>query len=161
MRYIKIENSKPINYSIKQLFEEHPNAVIYKKSKMPNERRLRKYSVYPLITTAPPVVTEDSTVEEGIPEYVDKEWKQTWVIRKLTKEEIDAKVAESENIYVENEKLENTSETFIASKETQEQRYEICKGCDHFTALKTCKECGCIMPLKVKLFSAVCPVGKW
>jgi hypothetical protein len=128
---------------------------------MPNERRLRKYSVYPLITTAPPVVTEDSTVEEGIPEYVDKEWKQTWVIRKLTKEEIDAKVAESENIYVENEKLENTSETFIASKETQEQRYEICKGCDHFTALKTCKECGCIMPLKVKLFSAVCPVGKW
>ena len=161
MRYIKLKNDELINYTIEQLLLDYPDAVIYKKSKMPNERLLRKYGVYPLTTTTPPDITDDSTVEEGIPEYVNKQWRQTWVIRKLTQEEIDEKVAKSKNTYIENKELENTDAPFIASKETQEQRYEICKECDQFTSLKTCNQCGCIMPLKVKLFSAVCPIGKW
>jgi hypothetical protein len=50
---------------------------------------------------------------------------------------------------------------FFASKELQEQRENICKSCDSFTTLNTCKECGCIMPLKNKIKSATCPLGKW
>lgn len=49
----------------------------------------------------------------------------------------------------------------IASKHVQETRYDICKKCDRLTMIKTCKECGCIMPLKVKIPSASCPLGKW
>lgn len=41
-------------------------------------------------------------------------------------------------------------------------RYEMCLECPHFIdKTKQCRECGCIMPLKVKLRDAVCPVGKW
>ena len=41
-------------------------------------------------------------------------------------------------------------------------RYDTCKSCDRFNKyLKTCKECGCFMPLKVKLKNAYCPINKW
>jgi hypothetical protein len=159
MRYIKLENDEPINYTIEQLLLDYPEAVIYKKSKMPNESLLAQYSVYPLITIQMPDLKEDEMVEESTPEFRDNEWHQTWSVRKLTEEEI-------------NEILKNThedildttvpdGESFFTTKEIQEQRYEICNGCEHFTALKTCRECGCIMPLKIKLTNVSCPIGKW
>jgi hypothetical protein len=41
-------------------------------------------------------------------------------------------------------------------------RMYICTGCKHLNQItKTCKECGCFMPLKTKLPNAYCPVGKW
>ena len=43
----------------------------------------------------------------------------------------------------------------------QEERYSICQGCEHFTAAKTCTQCGCFMLTKTKLKYAVCPVDKW
>jgi hypothetical protein len=43
-----------------------------------------------------------------------------------------------------------------------EQRLNICLECDRLINLtKQCKECGCIMPAKVKLEKATCPLGKW
>lgn len=45
---------------------------------------------------------------------------------------------------------------------TADERYEICKACDWFrSVIRQCKKCGCIMPLKVKLASATCPMRKW
>lgn len=45
---------------------------------------------------------------------------------------------------------------------TQEERLAICKKCPSYRKfVKQCKECGCIMPAKVKLAEAFCPLGKW
>jgi hypothetical protein len=49
-----------------------------------------------------------------------------------------------------------------ASEEKAKSRYDVCLECDRLiTATKQCKECGCVMPLKVKLERATCPIGKW
>lgn len=42
------------------------------------------------------------------------------------------------------------------------KRLEICQSCDKFiSTTKQCRECGCIMPMKVKLAKAKCPLNKW
>jgi hypothetical protein len=42
------------------------------------------------------------------------------------------------------------------------ERYAVCQECpDLISTTKQCKHCGCIMPMKVKLKEATCPVGKW
>jgi hypothetical protein len=55
-----------------------------------------------------------------------------------------------------------------ASDEDAAARLAICEGCpqlrkktDRHGLKSTCKECNCFMPEKVKLASAVCPLGKW
>ena len=40
-------------------------------------------------------------------------------------------------------------------------RIDICKDCERFTSLSMCQECNCFMPLKVRIGSASCPLGKW
>ena len=41
-------------------------------------------------------------------------------------------------------------------------RLGICEDCPEFVNLtKQCKQCSCIMPLKVKLKEVTCPIGKW
>lgn len=41
-------------------------------------------------------------------------------------------------------------------------RMKICLQCEHFfKPTKQCKKCGCFMPIKVRLRSHKCPVGKW
>jgi hypothetical protein len=163
MKYIKLENNQPKDYSIEQLFIDYPDAVIYKSSQMPNEQLLANYSVYPLITEAQPEIKEDETVEESTPEFRDGEWHQTWRIRKLTEEEIN-EIVENRLAVFDSEDISSLDENpkgFFSSEELQEQRYEICKSCDSFTVLKTCRECSCIMPLKIKIADAGCPLEKW
>ena len=41
-------------------------------------------------------------------------------------------------------------------------RLDICKACPKYIpTTHQCKECGCIMNMKVKLPHAECPLGKW
>lgn len=48
------------------------------------------------------------------------------------------------------------------NEQTAERRLDICLSCDKLIKLtKQCRECGCIMPAKVKLEKATCPLGKW
>jgi hypothetical protein len=50
----------------------------------------------------------------------------------------------------------------LADKKLSLHRYSICKMCENLRSItKTCKICNCIMPLKVKLISSECPIGKW
>lgn len=43
-----------------------------------------------------------------------------------------------------------------------ERRYSICRECPRLIkATKQCRECGCVMPLKVKIRNAECPLNKW
>lgn len=49
-----------------------------------------------------------------------------------------------------------------APEELEQSRFSICKGCPEFVNItKQCKQCGCVMPLKVKLAEATCPLNKW
>jgi hypothetical protein len=44
----------------------------------------------------------------------------------------------------------------------QEERLAICNSCPFYRKkVNQCKKCGCIMPQKVKLADASCPVDKW
>jgi hypothetical protein len=48
------------------------------------------------------------------------------------------------------------------SKEEAQKRYDICKECPHLIAMtKQCRHCLCVMPLKVKVPNAFCPINKW
>jgi|APFre7841882793_1041355.scaffolds.fasta_scaffold05320_4 hypothetical protein len=49
----------------------------------------------------------------------------------------------------------------IVRSDIAQQRYDVCKGCADFTALKLCRYCNCFMPVKVKFALADCPKGKW
>lgn len=156
MRHIKIENNIPVNYTLEQLFVDVPDAVIYKNSQMPHPELLANYNVYPLVTTPQPSLDEDEAAEEGIPEFKDNEWQQTWVIRKLTTDEIQEIIDSRQSIV-----SDAIGESFFADNEVQQTRYDLCKSCSSFTSLKTCRECGCIMPLKIKITDSVCPLSKW
>ena len=49
-------------------------------------------------------------------------------------------------------------------KELAAARYEICKSCPRKTDLlkiEKCKECGCVLFLKVIVRNEECPLGKW
>jgi hypothetical protein len=49
-----------------------------------------------------------------------------------------------------------------STEQTQIERITICKSCPELIkATRQCKQCGCIMPLKVLLADAFCPLGKW
>jgi hypothetical protein len=39
-------------------------------------------------------------------------------------------------------------------------RIKLCVGCDEFTKLKTCKNCGCYMPAKVRSIKSKCNLNK-
>lgn len=160
MRYIKVENDNPTDYSIDQLLIDYPDAVIYKKSSLPQEELLKPYNVYPLITTPQPAHADDEVVEESVPKFIHGEWTQTWNIRKMIQEEIEEVIKNNPFVYVETE-IYSSNPILATGKEIAESRYEICQTCPSFTILKTCKECGCIMPLKVRLRSSECPLGKW
>jgi hypothetical protein len=41
IRYIKIKNNQPTNYSIDQLLVDYPSAIIYKVSQLPDEELLK------------------------------------------------------------------------------------------------------------------------
>jgi TPP-dependent indolepyruvate ferredoxin oxidoreductase alpha subunit len=46
-------------------------------------------------------------------------------------------------------------------KTLRQRRIEICEGCKKMTAFKTCKLCGCFLPVKTFLKHAECPLDKW
>jgi hypothetical protein len=49
-----------------------------------------------------------------------------------------------------------------APSSIQQERLSICQSCPFYRKkINQCKKCGCIMPQKVKLADASCPVQKW
>lgn len=55
-----------------------------------------------------------------------------------------------------------TETDFLLNKETRsEDRLSICKTCPELGALNRCSQCGCFMNIKVRIYSAECPLGKW
>jgi len=49
-----------------------------------------------------------------------------------------------------------------APSKIQQERLSICESCPFYRKkINQCKKCGCIMPQKVKLADASCPIDKW
>jgi len=51
--------------------------------------------------------------------------------------------------------------TLLNDPEIEKNRKSTCESCEDFTELNTCKNCGCIMPVKWKFKYAECPINKW
>jgi hypothetical protein len=50
----------------------------------------------------------------------------------------------------------------ILPKSIAEKRYNLCRECPELVHVtKQCKKCLCIMPVKVRVPSAECPLNKW
>lgn len=47
------------------------------------------------------------------------------------------------------------------SRLQRKERLDICRSCDQYMRMEKCAVCGCIMPIKVGLPHASCPLGKW
>jgi rRNA maturation protein Nop10 len=47
------------------------------------------------------------------------------------------------------------------SRAQKAERLNICRKCEHYTKFERCSLCGCVMPLKVALAHATCPIDKW
>lgn len=125
MSVIKLTDGIPEKYTIEQLLIDVPDAVIYKKTELPNEELLKNYNVYPLITTALPNLHINETAEEGLPVFENGEWLQVWVIRKLSDEEI--------------KEIVRTTEITLNLGHTTKNH--ICEECSSLTELKECLEC--------------------
>ena len=48
-----------------------------------------------------------------------------------------------------------------AGKELVTVRGMICGGCEHRKLSLLCSKCGCLIPVKVKIWSEECPERKW
>jgi hypothetical protein len=66
-----------------------------------------------------------------------------------------------DNKHYTDEELLQREEAQIEKISFAKKRYAICVECDKITKIRTCKECGCFMPFKVRLTGAECPIGKW
>jgi len=50
---------------------------------------------------------------------------------------------------------------FLIDSTQRNERIEICNNCNQLSAIKLCKMCGCMMPVKTWLRAAKCPAGRW
>ena len=51
---------------------------------------------------------------------------------------------------------------FLLNKESQsQQRMAICQTCPELGTLNRCRQCGCFMNIKTRIYSSSCPLGKW
>lgn len=47
-------------------------------------------------------------------------------------------------------------------REVAQQRFDICKECDQLmTPGYVCRQCLCVMKIKVKMVNSSCPLEKW
>ena len=52
--------------------------------------------------------------------------------------------------------------SMLASMKDRLSRAKICHECEFYTRFtKQCKECGCLINLKISFSQTSCPVGKW
>lgn len=65
---------------------------------------------------------------------------------------------------IEQDSTETITEIdFLLDKENQSQtRLNICYGCDQLLPIvNMCRQCGCQMNIKTRLFNSKCPLNKW
>lgn len=51
--------------------------------------------------------------------------------------------------------------SMFAPADAVSSRLDICNNCPELTTIKLCRNCGCVIPAKVRLKGSECPLGKW
>ena len=93
--------------------------------------------------------------QEPLPLYMDYDMNS----KSCCGEENKAMESQIETLEEDNSQAELD---FYLNKETNSsQRFAICKICPELKALNRCGKCGCFMNIKVRIYSAKCPIGKW
>jgi hypothetical protein len=49
----------------------------------------------------------------------------------------------------------------FVSEQQQQDRLAHCRSCEKLNSMNFCEMCWCLIPMKVKLYPANCPMGKW
>ena len=58
--------------------------------------------------------------------------------------------------------IETEMEKIKVSEEQRNERYDICKSCEHLvSSTSTCRVCFCFMSAKTYLAGVSCPLKKW
>jgi hypothetical protein len=62
--------------------------------------------------------------------------------------------------------VENPEETriqwYINKEENAANRFNICHDCDQLVpVVSMCKQCGCFMKIKTRIYDSSCPLQKW
>lgn len=87
-RYVKTDGGTTViqyPYSVTDLRIEQRKKVSFPRDIPPGQ--LRQFNVFEVTEVSQPGVTDDQIVEEGAPELVLGEWRQTWNIRAKTGQE--------------------------------------------------------------------------
>ena len=86
--YIKLKNGQieKYPYSIDLLKKDNTQTSF---PEHPSKELLAEWNVYVVIEKTQPLITYKQNITEGIPELVNDEWTQTWVVTNKLQEEID------------------------------------------------------------------------
>lgn len=124
--YIKVTNGviEKASYSIGQLRKDNPNVSF---AKVPNNKSLAEWGVFPVKPTQPPDVDHTKNVIEKLPVNINNEWVQTWEVVNATEEEINERVNSwAENIRSErNQKLIDSDWTQIPDSTVDKDAWRI------------------------------------
>jgi hypothetical protein len=88
MSYVKVSNGQVQHYpySISQLRKDNPGVSF---PQVPSDALLAQYQVFPVATVPAPAVNQTTqSVSEGAPENVGGVWRQTWVVRNASAQEL-------------------------------------------------------------------------
>mgnify|MGYP000886643682 CR=1 FL=1 len=75
---------------------------------------------------------------------------------------VDWKTQLRQLVRTSNDVIQNIDKAVLIKQPIKEHRLNICNSCEFYIQKQDkCKQCGCIMNIKAKLYAARCPVGKW
>lgn len=94
--YIKINAGVPEAYSVSQLRADNPQTSF--PAQMTDEL-LAEWNVFPVVPSEPPICGEKEIVEEtGFLQLADGSWKQAWLVRPMTAQELEALAREKDEL---------------------------------------------------------------
>lgn len=66
-----------------------------------------------------------------------------------------------ETIEIKDAKEEKT-QWYLNKEENAAKRFNVCEQCDQLTSIASmCKQCGCFMKIKTRIYGSSCPLQKW
>jgi len=69
---------------------------------------------------------------------------------------------EQVNIEPQQINIQDESAWYVDKEQNSQQRLNICRDCDQLIpVVSICRQCGCLMKIKTRIYSSSCPLAKW
>jgi hypothetical protein len=87
--YIKLKNNniEKYPYYSRDLLSENPNTSF---PEVISDDLYKEWDIYPVKVVQQPNITYKQNISEGVPEFINNEWTQTWIITDKLIEEINS-----------------------------------------------------------------------